>query len=94
MIEVDEDMSINDARDIAEDHAKINAIESAFGTYTGRETDIYIKDGHVDFDIIMQTKVRDSNRRPALGWTELGEANPSGFTNGNSRRKVAIFVCN
>jgi len=56
-VRLESNMTKDWAREKAEELAKINAIESVFGTVIEGVTDIRIKDGHVNFDMIGGTKV-------------------------------------
>ncbi|MDT8394739.1 MAG: hypothetical protein RQ761_12920 [Bacteroidales bacterium] len=57
-VRVESNMSKSEARELAEEQAKINAIESVYGTYLEQGTDLHISDGRVDFDIIGNTRVK------------------------------------
>lgn len=56
-IRVEQSMSVDEAYEMAEQLAKIDAIENAFGTYTEQQMDMTIRDGQTSFDIIGTTKV-------------------------------------
>jgi hypothetical protein len=51
-------MTKDQALEKAEELAKINAIENAFGSYVEQQSDIYIKDGRVNYDLLGGVKVR------------------------------------
>ena len=52
------DMTFEDATSLAIEKAKINAIESVFGTYVEQQTDMTIEDGITSFNIIGTTRVK------------------------------------
>ena len=51
-------MTFEDATSLAIEKAKINAIESVFGTYVEQQTDMTIEDGITSFNIIGTTRVK------------------------------------
>ena len=57
-VRVESNMTEDEARNKAEELAKINAIENAFGTYTEQQMNMTIKDGMTSFNIIGTTKVK------------------------------------
>jgi hypothetical protein len=57
-VRVESSMTKEDARDMAEELAMINAIENEFNTYVEQEGETRIQNGRVNFDIIGNTKVR------------------------------------
>jgi len=57
-IRLEDHMSKEEAREEARQQAKINAIESVFGAYVQRDSDVDIEDGKTSFRIIGQTRVR------------------------------------
>ncbi len=57
-VRMEQNMTENDTRQQAEELAKINAIENAFGTYTAQQMDMTIKDGMTSYNIIGTTKVK------------------------------------
>jgi len=57
-VRVEDNMTKEEARRKAEEQAKINAIENAFGQYVGQETNITVQDGRSSFNIIGTTKVK------------------------------------
>ncbi len=68
------DMSRNETTEKAIELAKINAIESVFGTYVEQQTDMTIEDGMTSFNIIGSTKVKGE-------WIEtIGETDISTIT--------------
>ncbi len=56
-VRVELNMSVDEAYEMAEQLAKIDAIEKAFGTYTEQQMDMTITDGQTSYDIIGTTKV-------------------------------------
>jgi len=67
-------MSRNETTEKAIELAKINAIESVFGTYVEQQTDMTIEDGMTSFNIIGSTKVKGE-------WIEtIGEPDISTIT--------------
>ncbi len=72
-VKVESNMTKEQAREKAEELAKINAIENEFGTYIAQETDIHVTDGRVDFDILGSTMVRGEWVR-TIGEVEFNEA--------------------
>ena len=57
-IRVEVNMTEDETYELAEQQAKINAIENAFGTYTEQQMDMTIKEGMTTYDIIGTTKVK------------------------------------
>ena len=57
-IRLEDHMSKDEAREEARQQAKINAIESVFGAYVERDSDVNIEEGKTRFRIIGQTRVR------------------------------------
>ena len=57
-VRMEQNMTENETRQQAEELAKINAIENAFGTYTAQQIDMTIKDGMTSYNIIGTTKVK------------------------------------
>jgi hypothetical protein len=57
-IRLEDHMSKDEAREEARQQAMINAIESVFGAYVERDSDVDIEDGKTRFKIIGQTRVR------------------------------------
>jgi len=57
-VRMEDNMTYTETREYAEELAKINAIENAFGTYTEQQMDMTIKDGKTSYNIIGSTKVR------------------------------------
>jgi len=57
-VRIESNMTEQDARQIALEKAKIDAIEDVFGAYVEQETDITIEDGKTSFHIIGGTKVK------------------------------------
>jgi len=57
-VRMEQNMTENETRQKAEELAKINAIENAFGTYTAQQMDMTIKDGMTSYNIIGTTKVK------------------------------------
>jgi len=57
-VRMESNMTEDETRNRAEELAKINAIENAFGTYTEQQMDMTIKDGMTHFNIIGTTKVK------------------------------------
>lgn len=57
-VRMEGNMTENATYEQAENLAKINAIESAFGTYTEQQMDMTIKDGMTSYNIIGTTKVK------------------------------------
>ena len=51
-------MTFEDATNLAIEKAKINAIESVFGTYVEQQTDMTIEDGITSYNIIGTTRVK------------------------------------
>jgi hypothetical protein len=57
-VRVEDNMTKEEARRKAEELAKINAIENAFGQYVGQETKITVQDGRSNFNIIGNVRVK------------------------------------
>ena len=57
-VRMERNMTEDETRNKAEELAKINAIENAFGTYTEQQMDMTIKDGMTLYNIIGTTKVK------------------------------------
>jgi len=57
-VRVEQNMTVDEAYQKAEELAKINAIENAFGTYVEQQMDMNIKDGNATYNIIGSTKVK------------------------------------
>jgi hypothetical protein len=57
-IRLEDHMSKDEAREEARQQAQINAIESVYGAYVERDSDVNIEEGRTRFRIIGQTRVR------------------------------------
>lgn len=57
-VRMERHMTVNETYELAEEQAKINAIQNAFGTYTGQQMDMTIKDGIISFNIDGTTKIQ------------------------------------
>jgi hypothetical protein len=57
-VKMERNMTLEETRGKAEELAKINAIEQAFGTYTEQQFDMRIEDGKTTFNTIGTTKVK------------------------------------
>lgn len=57
-IQIESNMTREQAREIAREKAMINAIENALGTFVEQNTDIRVEDGKVQYNIIGTTKVK------------------------------------
>lgn len=57
-VRVESFVTKDQARELAEELAMINAIESEFGSYVEGGADMHLKNGRVDFDIIGETRVK------------------------------------
>jgi len=57
-VRVESFITKDQARELAEERAMINAIENVYGTYVEQESDTRVRDGRVNFDIIGTTRVR------------------------------------
>jgi hypothetical protein len=57
-VRMESNMTKDQSRDRAEELAKINAIENAFGTFVEQNTDIKVDNGAVTYNIIGSTKVK------------------------------------
>jgi len=57
-IRMENNMTTEDAYELAKQQAKINAIEKEFGTYVEQQTDMKLEDGRTFYNIIGTTKVR------------------------------------
>ena len=56
-VRVESNMTKEEAREKAKDLAMVNAIENAFGTYVGQESDVLFEDGKVSYNVIGTTRV-------------------------------------
>lgn len=57
-IKIENNTSLDKAKDRVRELAKINAIENLFGTYVEQEANINVEDGNTNFRLIASTKVR------------------------------------
>ncbi len=57
-IMLNDNISMNQAKEEAKQQALINAIEDQFGTYVDQDASAYIHNGHTDFRIIGNTRVK------------------------------------
>jgi len=57
-VRLENNMTKEQAREIAEEKAMVNAIESEFGTYVEQDVDIKVEDGKESFNIIGGTRVK------------------------------------
>jgi hypothetical protein len=57
-VKMEPNMTLQETFDKAEQLAKIDAIQKAFGTYVEQQTDMTIENGKTDFNIIGSTKVK------------------------------------
>jgi len=90
-VRIESNMTENETREYAEELAKINAIENAFGTYTEQQMDMTIKDGKTSYNIIGSTKVKgDWIETLDIKFTEdfIAEKNSNGTVN------VKYITCN
>jgi hypothetical protein len=57
-VRIENDMSKEDAMELARQQAMINAIDNAFGSYVEQDSDMFIEEGSADFKIIGHTLVK------------------------------------
>ncbi|MCX6249473.1 MAG: hypothetical protein NTX61_01855 [Bacteroidetes bacterium] len=90
-VRIEMNMTEEDARDQSRELAKINAIEKLFGTYVEQVTDIIIKDGRTQYDIIGTTKVKgewiETIDEKITKQTEI-------YSSKNGKELVSFITCN
>jgi hypothetical protein len=57
-VKVENNESLNQAKERAEELAKLNAIEKGFGTYVEQQTDMIVEEGKVNYSIMAGTRMK------------------------------------
>jgi hypothetical protein len=74
-VRLERNKTLEQTRYEAEEKAKLNAIEQVFGSYVEQQTDIRLKEGRVNYDIIGGTRVRGEwIRTTNIKFTEIPRA--------------------
>jgi len=89
-VRMEANMTENDTRKIAEELAKINALQMAFGSTADQEFNMMMRDGKADYNVIAKTEVKGE-------WIETSDRNFSeNFTTEkmpDGTRKVKWITC-
>ena len=90
-VKMESNMTENDTRKLAEELAKIDALQNTFGTVTNQEFNMMIRDGEADYNVIAKTEVKGE-------WIETTQKHfPENFKtekDEHGTRKVKWITCN